>query len=106
MPEIRFFGGKLNNRKKNLPQWNTEYRNDYIQLLSGNFDFKGVQIEMQNSYTKMTEIYRLTRVGYMIHDRYITRIGYVKVGSKVKPETIWKRGSFYSVHKYIDGHLI
>lgn len=93
MPKITFHGGRLNNKKMFVEPLQSTYYHSYIKPSSPNVNFHD---SFMNSFTRIDEIYRLTKVGCPVGNKYVIRIGYLKEGSKTKPETIWKRGLFYS----------
>lgn len=104
MPEIRFFGGQLNNKKKMLITLHLDYYNQYIKYNSKQYNVGITPFEINSTAILVKEVYKLIKVGYMVDNKYVIKMGYMKEGSKVKPETIWKRGMFHSERQCFTDH--
>jgi hypothetical protein len=96
MPSITFHGGKLNNRKKFVEPLRPEYVYEYIESNIPDHDLMNINPVEDVYFHRIREVYILTKAAKMVGNKRITRIGYVKEGSKTKPETVWNRGLFHS----------
>lgn len=94
---VTFHGGKLNNKKKQLKDLRLEYINEYISSDRKTWNpLSDINYQENVYFSRMTEVYKLTKVGKLLGNKYITKIGYVKVGSKTKPDSVWNKGLFHS----------
>lgn len=93
MPDITFHGGKWNNRKRFVKDLQPYIYCQYAKKLE--IDSPMVYFET------VTDVYKLVKVSKMVDNKNVTRIGYMKEGSKTKPDTIWNKGLFHSERVWV-----
>jgi hypothetical protein len=91
MPKMKFHGGKLNGKRLSVDRLDHEFIFEYAK--PNKFNCYAADFNFSPVFTKIREVYLLTHVKYINKFGEVEiRSGYMKKGSKTKPETVWKYG--------------